>query len=112
MNVKQIRATFKVESESTKGKFYSVTLEPLHCDCPHFMTRLQKTGEDCKHLKAARAFIRQRRAGRQDGILAFVQQRGEMDAVDLIEQFDEAAVNDLIRSGDLIEKDGKIRRLE
>ncbi|MBU0979688.1 MAG: hypothetical protein KJ709_02695 [Nanoarchaeota archaeon] len=112
MKVIQVRATYKVESESRAGKYYSVTLEHLHCDCPHFMVRLKKTGGECKHIKAAREFIAAKRSPKNNKILDFIREQGEVDVITLIDRFDEATVNELIRKGDIMERNGKISSMD
>ena len=39
----------KVESDKTKGKFYTVDTLKLTCDCPQFLYR----GGVCKHIQKA-----------------------------------------------------------
>ncbi|MFH1408449.1 MAG: SWIM zinc finger family protein [Nanoarchaeota archaeon] len=112
MEVTQLRATFKVESASKQGKFYNVTLEPLRCDCPHFLVRLLKEGGECKHILAVRDYLTKRNKGHAQDIKAYVKKKGEVDALDLLDLYSEQLVNELLRSGELIEEHGKIRIVE
>jgi len=43
----------KIESDSEKGKFYTVDTIKLTCDCPHFIHR----GKICKHIDKALAKV-------------------------------------------------------
>jgi hypothetical protein len=43
----------RIESDSEKGKFYTVDTIKLTCDCPHFTYR----GGMCKHIEKALAKV-------------------------------------------------------
>lgn len=54
-----VKKQVKVRSSRDKRKKYTVTFykgrqHGPECSCPHFIYRLQGTGEVCKHIKAAR----------------------------------------------------------
>jgi predicted nucleic acid-binding Zn finger protein len=101
---------YKIESHS-KGKFWTVDLSKNTCNCPHFMYRLKKSGEDCKHLASVKQMIIQSKAQGYDEIIAYVEENVFVDSVSLLERFGEEKVNALIQMGDLIEEHGKIRLL-
>lgn len=61
MNIKKIKGKniYKVESETTKGKFYEVDLsEPgkPFCSCPAFAYQRYRKGV-CKHIIAVKNFL-------------------------------------------------------
>ena len=97
---------YRVESR-TPGRFYTVDLANGKCDCPHFLYRLRKTGGECKHIAAAKSIA----AGGADydSLIGFVRENAFVDSVELIERYGEAAVDALIRNGELVEEQGKIR---
>jgi len=106
---------FKVESESSKGKFYHVNIAQPFCDCPAFiMTEMKRHGE-CKHIKAAKEYALDHGKAPEDGrgekIIAYVKEKGEVDSIGLINKFGEKEVNALIARGELFEQHGKIRLL-
>jgi predicted nucleic acid-binding Zn finger protein len=53
--VKIAPARYSVDSFRGEEKSYEANLRTGSCTCPHFTGRLAGTGEECKHLKAARA---------------------------------------------------------
>jgi predicted nucleic acid-binding Zn finger protein len=114
MKIKKEReSVYKVESESKKGKFYTVQLDQPFCDCPQFMFRGIKKHAPCKHIKAVQEFAGKNKEEDTDfkEIINYVKQHLEVDSVELIEKFGEEKVNGLIERGELIEEKGKIRIL-
>ena len=49
---------FKVTSARDESKFYEVQIDPrvATCTCPHFKLRCARSGLECKHILAVRAF--------------------------------------------------------
>lgn len=103
---------YKVESTHQPGKFYSVDPTKPFCTCPQFRFRGLKMHSTCKHIDAVREFLGKKRESADQKIVSYVKQHGEVNAVELIEQFGEATINELIRLGYLLERNGKIRILE
>lgn len=124
MNVIYKDNTFQIESNSQKGKFYTIDPHKPFCNCPQFMYREMRRGGVCKHIIAVREYMQQQgieikeikahacTEENSNEIAAYVKQKDSVDAVALIERFGEEAVNDLIKRGILSEKKGKIRCLE
>jgi len=57
MEPKERVVQWTMPSESDPRKEYTVTLYSdgtWKCSCPHWIFRLQKTGEDCKHIRSCR----------------------------------------------------------
>ncbi|MBU0628727.1 MAG: hypothetical protein KKC75_06040 [Nanoarchaeota archaeon] len=108
---KQDDGTYKVDSESSKGKFYTVDLNRMTCTCPHFRTRLQRIHGMCKHMEAVKDKFEGRDSESYENIIAYVKSKWEVDSIELIKKFSEEAVDDLISRGELIEYRGKIRIL-
>jgi len=116
MKIIKLKDKFKVESH-TKGKFYIVDLNQPSCTCPHFMFRLKSTGGECKHIIAVKEKYSKRKIPKKikkehDKILQFIRKKGSIDSMELIKKFGDKLVESLIKSGDLIEKQGKIKVLE
>jgi len=101
-----------------KGKFYKVDLNGPSCTCPHFLIRMKKIGEECKHINAVKeryGKVKQvslKNKNKSDKILDFVRKKGSADAMELIKKFGEKGVDDLIKRGDLIEERGVVKVLE
>ncbi len=109
--LKQKDSTFKVESSSQKGKFYTVDLEKGTCTCPHFLLRLKSVHGLCKHIEAAKDKSEKRDVKSYGRVIEYVRKKGEVDSLELIKKFGEQAVDDLLSRGELIEQEGKIRIL-
>ena len=110
--VKQEDGTYKVESDSRKGKFYVVDLKKGECTCPHFLLRLRKVHGLCKHMQAVKDKCENRDEECYSEIIAYVREKGEVDSVELIKKFNEEAVDDLLSRGELIEEKGRVRVLD
>ena len=106
--IKGEHGTCKVESVSSKGKFYIVDLSKGTCTCPHYRTRMAKIHGLCKHLEAVKDKEEDRDDEAYGKILDYVNEKGEVDSLELIKEFGEQAVDDMLSRGELIEKDGKI----
>lgn len=114
--------SFKVESEHKRGTFYKVFPSQPFCDCPQFMYRELKLHGECKHIKAVREFIQEKKikvkekiikASKDDAsIINYVKSKKEVNSIELIEKFGEDKVNELLKKADLIEFKGKIKVLE
>ena len=109
--LKQKDGTFKVESSSTKGKFYVVNLDMETCTCPHFLLRMKRIHGLCKHIEAVKDKAQKRDTKSYGKIVGYVQKKGEVASLELIKKFGEQAVDDLLSRGELIEEKGKIRVL-
>ena len=103
--------TYKVES-SKKGKFYVVDLIKGTCTCPHFRLRLARVHGMCKHMQAVKDKVESRDSESYGKILSYVNEKGEVDSLELIKKFGEDAVDDLLSRGELIEKNGMVRVLD
>ena len=120
MNIKKTKDGYKVESDSTKGKFYTVDPDKPWCDCADYRFREMKRKGICKHIKAVREYIEQTQQKdlkkvqeAADDIVAFLDKEGgEVDSMELIEEFGEEKVDSLIKLGEIIEQHGKIRLLK
>ena len=119
MNIKKTDKGYEVESSSKKGSFYKVDCEKPWCDCPAFKFREMKKGGVCKHITAVRTYREKNEApilAAQEkidkAVLEFVRDKQEVESIDLIDEFGEAAVERLISTGELIEKKGIITLLE
>ncbi len=109
MKIKRSGNLFRVES-SEGGRYYSVDLKKNICDCPAFSFRKK----ECKHLQAVRNFLAEESEDQdaQRRILALVRAKGEINDIELIQEFGEEKINEMIRLGELLERNGKIRILE
>ena len=96
------REVYMVKS-SKPGKYWKRT-----CNCPHFVFRLRKTGEVCKHIHAVEKMLHNESKDDFEKAIMFVKKKGKIDSVQLIEKFGEGLVNELIDRGELLEKNGKI----
>lgn len=108
--IKQEDGTYNVKS-SSGNKFYLVDLEKGTCTCPHFMLRLRWGGGVCKHMQAVKDSLGVECDFGYSVILDFVREKGEVDSLELIEKYDSESVDYLLKSGELIEKNGKIKLL-
>ncbi len=104
--------TYKIESSSRKGKFYIVDLGKGTCTCPHFVLRLKRVHGMCKHMGAVKDKSEKRDVKGYGKVIDYVQKKGQVESLELIKKFGEEAVDDLIRRGELAEKEGRIRVLE
>lgn len=109
--LKQKDGTYTVESSSRKGKFYVVDLDKGTCTCPHFRLRMARIHGLCKHMEAVKDENEGRDIKSYGKIIDYIQEKGEVDSLELIKKFGEDAVDDLLSRGELIEKEGKIRIL-
>ncbi|MBU1975941.1 MAG: SWIM zinc finger family protein [Nanoarchaeota archaeon] len=142
MNVRKLKTKYKVESQSKKGTFYYVDLSAKTCSCPEYNFRMRKIGGICKHINAVEEYVsgeehptvltkdekkkRQKhvkelgkhakeideKEKKYSEIISYVKEQREVDSISLIEKFGQEYVDDMIRLGELLEKDGKIRLLE
>lgn len=110
--LKQRDGTYKIESSSRKGKFYIVDLGKGTCTCPHFALRLRRVRGMCKHMEAVEGKAERRDFKSYGKIIDYVRKKGRVESLELIKRFGEEAVDDLIRRGELVEKEGVIRVLE
>lgn len=132
----------RIESQNRKGKYYYVDLENKTCSCPEFFFRMRHIGGVCKHIVAAEDSLksdkppsvidkeylknRQKRAKElgqyeaeqerkervYDELVLFVREKKEAYSTEVIDRFGADALDDMIRLGEITEKDGKIRLLE
>lgn len=52
MKIKKKNNLYQVESESHKGKFYTVDPVRKTCSCPGYIFYARKKGDICKHIRA------------------------------------------------------------
>jgi predicted nucleic acid-binding Zn finger protein len=112
---KQKEGIYKVESASTKGKFYTVDVNKPFCSCLGYIYYARRKGGVCKHIQAVQELIAKKKTKKgssPDKIIEDVKKKGEIESIILIEQYGEEAVNELIKRGELIEVKGKIKLLE
>ena len=120
MNIKKTKEGYEIESTSSKGKWYKVDPAKPWCDCPGYKFRAMKTKGVCKHITAVREFISNtqqktlnKEQKKSDDVLSLIESEGgEMDALELIDKFGEEKIDRLIKSGELIERSGKITILK
>ncbi|HLC65307.1 MAG TPA: SWIM zinc finger family protein [Candidatus Nanoarchaeia archaeon] len=104
MKVARLGDRFKIES-SDKENLYNVDLAEPSCDCPSFIYRRN----ECKHIIAAKKFAEEEARTEKD-VLEFVS-GNDADIALLHKKFGNEKINQMIRLGDLIERDGKVRVL-
>ncbi|MBD3204222.1 hypothetical protein GF327_08050 [Candidatus Woesearchaeota archaeon] len=113
MNIKNIEDNFyRVESSSTKGKFYKVNIKEETCTCPDYIFRARKRGGVCKHIRAVIEKFRKKNTSNFEKIKAAIKEHGEIDTAKLLKEFDEDLIDKLIQQGEVIEYKGKLRILE
>jgi len=105
MNIQKEGDLWLMES-SEGGKFYEIDLKKNKCSCPQFKYRLKGKGE-CKHIRAVKDCVTNGKCD-YDMIVEYVRKNVFVDSVELIEKFGDV-VDELVRQGELIEEDGKIR---
>ncbi|MGM5482203.1 MAG: SWIM zinc finger family protein [Nanobdellota archaeon] len=110
MNITKKGKIFIVQS-SKKDKYYRVSLEKGECDCPHFLYRLKRTGEECKHLKAVKDLIKCHAKDDFEKAVDFVKKQESVDYSEFVELFSEGILYELIENGNLIKKNGEVRLL-
>jgi hypothetical protein len=120
MNIRKTKEGYEIESESSKGKWYKVDPAKPWCDCPGYKFRVMKKKGVCKHIEAVREHIAatqqktlKKEQKKNDDVLELIAaEGGDMDALELIDKFGEEKIDELIKSGELIEKSGKITILK
>ena len=75
-----------------------------------------KKGGVCKHIQAVRDSIKdspeaKKKEEDSEKLLSLLREKGEIDSIELIEEFGEDLVDSLIQSGELVEDKGMIRLL-
>ena len=98
-------------SSSKPGKYYKVNYEKRSCNCPHWVFRLRQKGESCKHILEVEKILHNETKDDFDKALQKVKDSGEIDSIELIEEFGEGIVNELIERGEISEKKGKLQPL-
>lgn len=111
MKIRKFGKNFKVES-STKGKDYVVDPLKQTCTCPHYSFRIIHLGGECKHLKAVREMLEEKEDTIEKRVMARFETKKEIDAMELIDEFGEIIINDLVDKGVLMEEKGKLRVLK
>jgi hypothetical protein len=120
VNIKKDKDNYKVESGSHKGKFYTVDPAKPWCDCADFKFREMGKKGACKHIKAVRELIEKKKQKtlkkekkKLGPVAEFIgKQGGAADSIELIERFGQETIDSMIRDGELIEEEGKIRLLK
>lgn len=110
MGIQKDNDRYLVEG-SKPGTFYSVNLYNNTCTCPHFKHRVKRTGGDCKHLTTVKEQVSKSTSKEYDEIVAIVKENVFVDSIELIVKFGEDRINELIKNGELIEENGKVRLL-
>lgn len=114
MAIRKSGTQYEIESLSKPGTFYKVDPDKPFCTCPDFRFHHLKMGGVCKHIAAVQEHVGKqgKASGKSDAeILAYVEQQREVDALQLIAKFGDAAVDGLIKRGELIEQKGRIALL-
>ena len=114
MPIRKSGNQYEIESSSRKGEFYKVDPDKPFCTCAGYRFRYLKSGGVCKHIVAVQEYAGKEGAkeGKSDAdILAYVKKQETVDALDLIGKFGDAAVDSLLKRGELIEQKGKIMLL-
>ncbi|MBS3121564.1 SWIM zinc finger family protein [Candidatus Woesearchaeota archaeon] len=138
MNIKKENEHYKVESMSKKGTFYTVDAIKKTCSCPGYLFYARRKGDVCKHVKAVFEYIanleyntkdvakkdaspiknkknsdgkktKKEKEITEEDILNYIRKNNEVDAIELIEKYNEEILNRMIRQGTLIEIKGKIK---
>ncbi len=119
MNIKKSGENYEVESSSKNGKFYTVDPSKPWCDCADFRFREMGKKGVCKHIKAVRELIesKKQKTLKKEGktaetILEFIEKKGEVDSIELINKFGDEEIDRLIKGGELMEERGKIKLLK
>lgn len=104
-------ATFNIISKTSKKKYVVDTIT-LSCTCPHYLYRLQGTGELCKHIKAVldnpleHEQVFNEKVTNLDEALGFI--KTDNDSINFIEKFGEDTLNKLLKNGEVIEQHGRL----
>jgi len=127
MNVTKEQNKYKVESASSKGKFYMVDPDKETCNCPGYIFYAKRKGTVCKHVKAVLELLKkdesenaeeiEKQAKESESIrkeiIDFIKKNNnEFDSMDLIEKYGDKIIDDMIHDGTLIEIRGMIRYIE
>lgn len=104
-------AIMKVPSSTGNGT-YSVDTALLTCTCPHYLYRLQLTGELCKHIKAVlHSPSSYKRVDKEYEInheaIQFIITNN--DAVVFVDNYGEDVLTMLKKTGNVIEEHGKLK---
>lgn len=110
MKIIKTKNKFNVESH-IKGKYYIVDLNKETCTCPHYMFRMSKIGDECKHLKAVREKYAKKTSKKSKNLLDYVKEKVSVDSIEALDKYGEV-VDELIEKGELIEDKGKLKILE
>jgi len=106
----------KVKSSSS-DKEYDVDTIELSCSCPHYLYRLQGTGQLCKHIKQVldnpQAFKGEEIpiVTNSEELLAFIKTHNN-DAVLFVEHHSEEELKRLKESGQVFESHGRLTILK
>ena len=103
----------KVKSSSS-GKEYDVDTILLSCSCPHYLYRLQGTGQLCKHIKQVLDNpdnYKEKESipivDNSEDLLEFIRTHND-DAVLFVEKFSEKDLKNLKLTGQVFENHGKL----
>lgn len=123
---------------SKKGTFYTVDAIKKTCSCPGFLFYARRKGDVCKHVKAVLEYIanleyntkdvtkknaysiknkknsdgkktKKEKEITEEDILNYIRKNNEVDAIELIEKYNEELINRMIKQGTIIEIKGKIK---
>ncbi|MFH1439442.1 MAG: SWIM zinc finger family protein [Candidatus Woesearchaeota archaeon] len=128
MNIIKQQDKYKVESASSKGKFYIVDPIKQVCSCPGYIFYAKRKGTVCKHIKAVLEMLekenihekkaekenlaKQAESIRKEIINYLKENNNEADSMGLIEKYGEKIIDDMIQDGTLIEVRGMIKYIE
>ena len=101
---------YLVES-SKKDKLYEVDPNKPFCNCPAYLFRARKTGGICKHILAVKESLQTKNKDIFETVLKHVKDHQPIDSIELIEQFGDEVVDELITQGELREQEGVIELL-
>ncbi|MFH1510165.1 MAG: SWIM zinc finger family protein [Candidatus Woesearchaeota archaeon] len=107
MQIKKEKDHYEVKSESS-NKWYEVYPDRPFCTCPNFVFRSVRGGGVCKHIAA----VQVENLDSDKELIEYVKAKGEVESLELIKQYGEPKINNLIQRGELVEKAGMIRVLE
>ena len=109
---------YTVHSSSNPDKTYTVDMNKLFCSCPAYMFRMRAQGKECKHIEAVRKIAGnvkkendEKILNNADEVIKFIQDNYSDDGIDtleLVEKYGDEMIDELIRSGQLLEMQGKV----
>jgi predicted nucleic acid-binding Zn finger protein len=112
MNIIKKENYYLAQSSKDKKKYYQVNLDKNECNCPHFLIRLKKKGELCKHIIEVKKILFNDAKDDFQKAISYVEKNIEVDSICFIEKFSLGLLDELIKRGELIENKGKVSLLK